>query len=96
MKRLITSFVLGLISASFASLAVAQSFTTGAITGAVVNQSGTVMASVLQLGNVGCDALAFLTFVLGIAVGAVLTYIPFAFRIITLRRRIERLKSSLA
>ena len=46
------------------------------------------------MGNVGCDALALLTLVLGIAVGAVLTYIPFAFRITTLRRRIERLKSS--
>jgi len=48
------------------------------------------------MGNVGCDALALLTLVLGIAVGAVLTYIPFAFRIATLRRRIERLKSSVA
>jgi len=47
------------------------------------------------MGNLGCDALALLTFVLGGAVGAVLTYIPFALRITTLRRRIERLKASL-
>src|SRR5260370_42058066 len=47
MKRLIASFVLGLISASFGSLATAQSLTTGAITGTVVDQSGGVMASVV-------------------------------------------------
>src|SRR5260370_28001413 len=47
MKRLIASFVLGLISASFGSLATAQSLTTGAISGTVMDQSGGVMASVV-------------------------------------------------
>jgi hypothetical protein len=47
MKRLIASFSLGLISASFGSFAAAQSLTTGAITGTVVDQSGAVMASVV-------------------------------------------------
>src|SRR5260221_9964982 len=47
MKRLITSFALGLISASFGSFAAAQSLTTGAITGTVLDQSGAVMSSVV-------------------------------------------------
>lgn len=47
MKRLITSFALGLISASFGSFAAAQSLTTGAITGTVVDQSGAVMARIV-------------------------------------------------
>src|SRR5713226_9159531 len=47
MKRLIASLALGLISASFGSLANAQSLTTGAISGTVVDQSGAVMASVV-------------------------------------------------
>ncbi len=47
MKRLIASFGLGLILPSFVSLAAAQSLTTGAITGTVVDQSGAVMTSVV-------------------------------------------------
>ncbi len=47
MKRLIDSFALGLAFLSFVSVAAAQSLTTGAITGTVVDQSGAVMASVL-------------------------------------------------
>ena len=43
---------------------------------------------------VAFDAFAVFLFVLGMAVGAVLTYIPFALRIMTLSRRIDRLKSS--
>ena len=47
MKRLITSFALGLILASYGSLAAAQSLTTGAISGTVMDQSGAVMGSVV-------------------------------------------------
>jgi hypothetical protein len=47
MKRLIASFALGLILPSFVSFAVAQSLTTGAIAGVVVDQSGAVMGSVV-------------------------------------------------
>lgn len=47
MKRLIASFALGLVLLGFVSLAAAQSLTTGAITGTVVDQSGAVMASVV-------------------------------------------------
>src|SRR6267378_836027 len=47
MKRLIGSVSLGLIFASFVSVAVAQSLTTGAISGTVVDPSGAVMASVV-------------------------------------------------
>src|SRR5258708_842443 len=47
MKKLIGSFGLGLIFASFVSSAAAQSLTTGAISGTVVDQSGAVMASVV-------------------------------------------------
>src|SRR5258708_26148890 len=47
MKSLIASLVLALVSASFASLTSAQSLTTGAIAGTVVDQSGAVMASVV-------------------------------------------------
>src|SRR5260370_42364947 len=47
MKRLIALSTLGLILASFVSLAAAQSPTTGAISGMVVDQSGAVMASVV-------------------------------------------------
>jgi hypothetical protein len=44
--------------------------------------------------KVALEVLGLVAFLLGGAVGAVLTYIPFALRITTLRRRIERLKSS--
>src|SRR6266849_5806568 len=47
MKRPIASFACGLMLTSFASLAAAQSLTTGAISGTVVDQSGAVMASVV-------------------------------------------------
>src|SRR6266436_335147 len=47
MKRLIASFAFGLMLKSFGSLAAAQSLTTGAISGTVVDQSGAVMASVV-------------------------------------------------
>src|SRR5260370_13099366 len=47
MKRLIASFSLGLVLLGFASLATAQSLTTGAISGTVVDQSGAVMATVV-------------------------------------------------
>ena len=47
MKRLIASLVLGLMLASFVSLAAEQSLTTGAINGGVLDQSGAVMTSVL-------------------------------------------------
>src|SRR6266436_717798 len=47
MKRLIASFTPGLILLGFVSLAAAQSLTTGAISGTVVDQSGAVMASVV-------------------------------------------------
>src|SRR5713226_524830 len=47
MKRLIASLAFGLMLTSFGSLAAAQSLTTGAITGTVVDQSGAVMASVV-------------------------------------------------
>ena len=94
MKRLVASVSLGLIFVSFASFGVAQSVTTGANHGTGVGSEWRRDGERSAMGNVGCDALALLTLVLGIAVGAVLTYIPFAFRITTLRRRIERLKSS--
>src|SRR6266481_731243 len=47
MKRLIASFAFGLVLLGFVSLAGAQSLTTGAISGTVVDQSGAVMASVV-------------------------------------------------
>lgn len=47
MNKLIASFVFVIISASFVSFAVAQSLTTGAISGTVVDESGAVMASVV-------------------------------------------------
>src|SRR5258706_15439402 len=47
MKRLIASFTLGLVLSGFASLTTAQSLTTGAISGTVVDQSSAVMASVV-------------------------------------------------
>src|SRR5260370_11761442 len=47
MKRLIASFSLGLVLLGCVSLAAAQSLTTGAINGTVVDQSGAVMASVV-------------------------------------------------
>src|SRR6266446_1921535 len=47
MKRLLASLALGLILPSFVRLAAAQSLTTGAISGTVVDQSGAVMASVV-------------------------------------------------
>src|SRR5882724_7219172 len=47
MKRMLSSLALGLILPSFGSLANAQSLTTGAISGTVVDQSGAVMASVM-------------------------------------------------
>src|SRR5882724_10911699 len=47
MKILINSFAVGLILASYVSLAAAQSLTTGAINGTVRDQSGAVMASVV-------------------------------------------------
>src|SRR5258708_8070583 len=47
MKRLIGSFALALILSSFVSLASAQSLTTGAISGSVMDQSGALMASVV-------------------------------------------------
>ncbi len=52
---------------------------------------------VAEVGGVelACDTLALVVFLWGMAAGAVLTYVPFAFRITTLRRRIEKLKSSL-
>src|SRR5260370_28928218 len=47
MKRLLASFALGLILSSFVNLATAQSLTTGAISGTVMDQSGALMASVV-------------------------------------------------
>src|SRR5258708_45063 len=47
MKTLLASLALGLILPSFINLAAAQSLTTGAISGTVVDQSGAVMASVV-------------------------------------------------
>src|SRR5258708_21779642 len=47
MKRLITAFACALMLTSLGSLAAAQSLTTGAISGTVVDQSGAVMASVV-------------------------------------------------
>ncbi len=47
MKRLIASFAFGLILPVFVSLTAAQSLTTGAISGTVVDQSGALMASVV-------------------------------------------------
>jgi len=50
MKRLIASFASGLILQSYASLVAAQSLTTAVIARTAVDQSGAVMASVLQWG----------------------------------------------
>src|SRR6266436_5594711 len=57
MKRLIASFAFGLMLKSFGSLAAAQSLTTGAISGTVMDQSGALMASVVVTAkNVDTDA----------------------------------------
>jgi Carboxypeptidase regulatory-like domain/TonB-dependent Receptor Plug Domain len=51
MTRLIVSLLFGLALQTLVSLAAAQSLTTGAITGTVVDQSGAMMASVLVIAK---------------------------------------------
>src|SRR5260370_33673970 len=57
MKSLIVPFTLGLVLLGFADLAAAQSLTTGAIAGTVMDESGAVMVSVVVTAkNVDTDA----------------------------------------